>query len=360
MTFYAVIPAGGSGTRLWPLSRSGRPKFLLDLGGGGRSLIRATRDRLAPLAEARHTFVVTGAAHAADVARQLGELPAENVLVEPAPRNTAPAIGLAAALIARRDPDAVMGSFAADHLVRDEQAFTAAIRAAADAAGQGLLVTVGITPTAPETGFGYIRRGAALAGGAFRVEEFTEKPPADVARDYLADGRYVWNASMFVWRAATFLAELERQLPELHGGLMRIADAWDTPRRDETLGVLWPTLPAETVDVGVMEDAAARGLVAVVPADLGWNDVGDWDTLGAVLPADPDGLVRVGAGEALGADTVGTVVCAGSGRLVATLGVRDLVVVDTPDAVLVCPRGRAQDVRAVVDALKAAGRTDLV
>jgi len=303
---------------------------------------------------------VTGASHAVDVARQLPELPAANILVEPAPRNTAPAIGLAAALIHRIDPDAVMGSFAADHLVRNTAAFHDAVRAAVAAAADDLLVTVGITPTAPETGFGYLRRGDPLTDDAYRVEEFAEKPALDVARRYLADGRYLWNASMFVWRTAAFLDELQRQQPELRAGLDRIAADWDTPRQESTLGQVWPTLPSVTVDVGIMEDAGRRGRVATVPADLGWNDVGDWDTLGTVLPAGADGVVRLGEGTTLARDTSGTLVCAGSGRLVATLGVTDLVVVDTPDAVLVCPRGRAQEVKDLVDAVRAEGRTELV
>ncbi len=358
---YGVIPAGGSGTRLWPLSRANRPKFLLDLGSGGRSLIQATRARLDNVIEPASTYVVTGVAHAAEVARQLPELPAGNVLVEPAPRDSAPAIGLAAVLIHRRDPEAVMGSFAADHLVRDTDAFDTAVRAAADAAADGSLVTIGLTPTAPETGFGYIRRGAQIgAGPAYRAEEFKEKPTSQVARDYLADGRYLWNASMFVWRTAAFLEELHRQLPELAAGLERIADSWDTSRRDEVLGDVWPTLPKANVDQGVMEDAGRRGRVATVPASLGWNDVGDWDTLASVLPPDPAGVVRLGSGPVLARDSAGSLVDAGSDRLVALLGVRDLVVVDTPDALLVCPRDRAQEVRALVDDLRADGRTDLV
>jgi mannose-1-phosphate guanylyltransferase len=363
---YAVIPAGGSGTRLWPLSRSDRPKFLLDLGdvgSGGQTttptLIQQTRARLDGLAKPETTLIVTGSAHAAEVARQLPELPAGNIIVEPAPRDSAPAIGLAATLIHRRDQDAVMGSFAADHLVTDVAAFHTAVRLAAETARHGLLLTLGLTPTGPETGFGYLRRGESLGGGAYRVEEFTEKPPVDVARRYVADGRYLWNASMFVWQTETFLAELRRQVPELYDGLQRIADDWDTPRRDETLGAIWPTLPKRPVDTAVMEGAGARGLVATVPADLGWTDVGDWDTLADVLPAGSDGVVRLGPGTVLAHDTAGTLVYGGTDRIVATLGVTDLVVVDTPDAVLVCHRDRAQDVKALVDELKAAGRTDL-
>lgn len=357
---YAVVPAGGSGTRLWPLSRAARPKFLHQLSGDDRTLIQATYDRLALLAGPDRTYVVTGGSHAAGIARQLPELPAEHIVVEPSPRDSAPAIGLAAAIIARRDPDAIMGSFAADHVVRDEAAFRASVGAAVEGAAAGYLMTIGIAPTGPETGFGYLRRGDLIAGGVYAVEEFKEKPAREVAEAYLATGRYAWNASMFVWRVEVFLAELRRQQPALHDGLIRIADAWGTPRQDETLGQVWATLPKVTVDHGVMEDAAARGRVATVPGDFGWHDIGDWDSLGTVLPASSEGNVVLGpAGDHLGVDTFNSVVAPGSGRLIATLGISGLVVVDTDDAVLVCPRDRAQEVKRIVEELSARGRDAL-
>jgi mannose-1-phosphate guanylyltransferase len=355
---YVVIPAGGGGTRLWPLSRADRPKFLHPLTGGDRSLIQATVDRLAPLAPSDRTLIVTGGGHAAVVARQLPDVPADHIVVEPAPRDSGPAIGLAAALIHRLDPDAVMGSFASDHLVRDEETFRATIATANEVAERGYLVTVGITPTGPETGYGYIRRGEQLdIPGAYTVGEFKEKPSRDVAEEYVASGLYSWNASMFVWKVSVVMEEMAKQLPELYAGLMRITDDWDTSKREVTMTKVWASLDRVTIDHGIMEGAAARGRVAVVPGDFGWNDVGDWDTLASVLPADENGNVAIGESPAdhLAVDTHNTLVAPGSGRLVATLGLRDLVVVDTPDAVLVCPRDRAQDVRAVVDALKARG-----
>ena len=358
---YVVIPAGGSGTRLWPLSRAAHPKFLHALTGGERSLIQTTIDRLAPLAPPERTFIVTGGAHAAAIARQLPDLPDGNILVEPAPRDSAPAIGLAAAIIHARDPEAIMGSFASDHLVHDEEAFRDAVRAAAAAAREGYLVTIGITPTAPETGYGYIRQGEPLDTGgptttAYRVEQFKEKPSRAVAKRYLASGQYLWNASMFVWRTATLLDELERQLPELHAGLTRIAADWDTPRQGETLGTVWSTLPKVTIDHGIMEGARR---VATVPGRFGWNDVGDWDTLATVLPAGDGGNVVLGGGDAghhLAIDTQRSLIAPASGRIIATLGLRDVIVVDTEDAVLVCPRNRAQDVRQLVEALREQGR----
>ncbi|HET6529295.1 MAG TPA: sugar phosphate nucleotidyltransferase, partial [Actinoplanes sp.] len=348
---YAVIPAGGSGTRLWPLSRAGHPKFLHPLTGTEASLLQATVDRLAPLADPHRVFVVTGVAHAAAVSRQLTGVPEENILVEPSPRDSCAAIALAAAVIARRDPDAIMGSFAADHLIADGDAFLEVIRSAMRGAAEGLLMTLGITPTRPETGYGYVQCGGPIVGDdVLAVEEFKEKPTYDVAEAYVKSGRYLWNAGMFVWRTDAFLTELARQQPQLHAGVSRIAQAWDSPAREEVLGEVWPTLPRISVDYAVMEGAAAVGRVGTVPGDFGWNDVGDFHTLGEVLAADAAGYVVVGK-ETLAKtgvllrETDGLVVVPNSGRLVAALGVRDLIIVDTPDAVLVCPRDRAQEVK---------------
>ena len=364
---HAVIPAGGSGTRLWPLSRAGNPKFLHPLTGSTLTLLQATVERLAPLAPADQTYVVTGVAHAAAVARQLPELPTENILVEPSPRDSCAAIGLAAAVIALRDPHAVMGSFAADHLVRDHERFIAVLRQAIDGAREGHLMTVGITPTHPETGYGYLECGDVLGGGPVqRVQEFKEKPSFDIARTYVESGHYLWNPSMFVWQVDVFLRELARQQPELHAGLSTIASAWHTSAREEVLGQVWPTLPKISVDYAVMEGAAAAGLVATVPGDFGWNDVGDFHTLGDILPGDESANVVIEPAsngekaDVMLLDSTGVVVVPHSGRHVSVLGMHDVIVVDTPDAVLVCPRDRAQEVKKLVDVLKARGDLRLV
>ncbi|MEV6365921.1 mannose-1-phosphate guanylyltransferase [Micromonospora musae] len=360
---YAVIPAGGSGTRLWPLSRAGHPKFLHPLTGTSASLLQATVERLAPLTSAERTLVVTGAAHVTAVARQLAGLPEENILVEPSPRDSCAAIALAAAVIALRDPDALMGSFAADHLIGDPHRWAETVREAMRGAEQGLLMTVGITPTRAETGYGYLECGDLVGNGPMRmVAEFKEKPAAEVAEAYFRSGRHLWNASMFVWRVDVFLAELARQQPALHAGVTAISAAWDTPEQDEVLGAVWPTLPKISVDYAVMEGAATAGRVATVPGDFGWNDVGDFHTLGDVLPADHTGNVVLGSAKpgVLLRDSTGLVVVPHSGRLVAAVGVHDLIVVDTPDAVLVCPRDRAQEVKALVDELKERGEEDYV
>jgi mannose-1-phosphate guanylyltransferase len=360
---YSVIPAGGSGTRLWPLSRAGAPKLLHALTGSSASMLQATAARLRPLSGLDRTYVVTGAAHAAAVARQLPDLPEGNLLVEPSPRDSCAAIGLAATLIARRDPRAVMGSFAADHLIRDEEAFVAAIGDAVAGALDGRLMTVGIRPTHAETGYGYLQCGQPTGTvGVREVVRFKEKPTPEVAEDYVASGRYLWNAGIFVWRVDTFLAELARAQPAMHATLARIVAAWDTDERDERLGELWPELPRISVDHAVMEGAADAGLVATVPGDFGWTDVGDFDTLAGVLAsteaADANGnavVLEPKDAPVLLRDSERCLVVGQSGRLLVALGVRDLVIVDTPDALLVSGRDHAQDIKSVVDELKRRG-----
>ena len=354
---HAVIPAGGSGTRLWPLSRAGHPKFLHPLTGTAQTLLQATVSRLSAVSSPAQTLVVTGVAHAAAVARQLPDVPEGNIIVEPSPRDSSAAIGLAASIIARRDPSAIMGSFAADHLIRDEARLTEVLTQAVAGAQRGLLMTIGITPTYPETGYGYLECGETIVGPVRKVVRFKEKPSAEVAEEYVASGRYLWNAGMFVWRVDAFLAELRRQQPSLHEGLSVIAAAWGGPEQERVVAEVWPTLTRISVDHGVMEGAGETGLVATVPGDFGWTDIGDFRTLGDVLPGDDDGNVIVGDDKAdvVLTEAQGCVVVPQSGRLLVALGMRDTVIVDTPDALLVCPRERAQDVKKIVDSLKERG-----
>jgi len=360
--FYAVVPAGGAGTRLWPLSRSDHPKFLHDLTGEGRSLLQGTWQRLAPLSSG--VFVVTGFPHAHAVAEQLPLLPESDLLVEPSPRESAAAIGLAAAVLHARDPEAVLGSFAADHVIGDLSAFRAAVGEAVAVARTGRLVTVGIEPTHPATGFGYIRAGEPLdvpgAPSAVQVEDFREKPDAETAAEYVESGQYRWNAGMFVARAATLLELLDEYQPALGAGLRRLGAAWDGPQQQRVLREVWPRLPRIAFDYAVAEPAAAAHRVAMVPARFGWDDVGDFHSLAAVLPA-AQGRLQVLGDEhrVISRDSTGVVVPS-SGRLVAVLGLEDIVVVDTQDALLVVPRSRAQEVKHLVDQLRMQGRVDLV
>lgn len=272
--FWAVVPAGGAGTRLWPVSRATAPKFLRDLRGSGRTLIQETHDRLVPLAGER-LVVVTGAAHAAAVAEQLPDVPADSIIAEPSARDSMAAIGLAAALLERRDPDAVMGSFAADHVITDPERFGDAVRTAVAVAREDWLVTLGIEPTFPSSAFGYIRSGDALDGhpGAQRVAAFVEKPSVEVATGYLAEGGYRWNAGMFVVRPTVLLDLLAQWHPEFAAALRSIAAA------PETLAEVWPSLPKIALDHAVAEPAADAGRVATVPAAFSWDDIGDFDSL---------------------------------------------------------------------------------
>ena len=351
---WAVIPAGGAGTRLWPLSRAASPKFLHDLTGSGRSLLQETVDRLTPLVEDRF-LVVTGTPHRAAVIAQLSALDSTAVLAEPSPRDSMAAIGLGAALLERRDPDAVMGSFAADHVVTDPDAFGEVVRIAAEVARDNWLVTLGIEPTHPSTAFGYIRMGEPLAEhpGAHAVPGFVEKPSVDVAEQYLAAGTYRWNAGMFVVRPGVLLDLLAQWHPDFANQLRRIA------ADPSLLEDVWPTLPKIALDHAVAEPAAEAGRVAVVPAAMGWDDIGDFDSLSHLLEADLGHLTVLGEGSCVrGVDSSGLVV-AGTGRVISVVGLDDIVVVDTPDALLVTSRGRAQDVKQVVSRLRADGRADL-
>jgi mannose-1-phosphate guanylyltransferase len=352
--FWAVIPAGGAGTRLWPLSRSSSPKFLHDLTGSGRSLLQGTVDRLGPLVDDR-ILVVTGAAHHDAVRRQLDGLAEGAVIAEPSPRDSMAAVGLAAAVIERRDPDAVMGSFAADHVISEPEAFADAVRTAVDVAADGWLVTLGIHPTHPSTAFGYIHLGDPLPGrpGAAVAAAFVEKPAADIAEGYLATGRYRWNAGMFVVRPGVLLDLLGRWHPDFATRLREIAE--DPTRLED----VWPTLPRIALDHAVAEPAADAGRVAVVPASFGWDDIGDFDSLAASLEHDLGHLTVLGDASRVGSIDSSGLVVAASGRVVHVVGLDDVVVVDTEDALLVTTRARAQDVKQVVARLRQEGRTDL-
>jgi mannose-1-phosphate guanylyltransferase len=337
--------AGGSGTRFWPLSRQRRPKQMLALAGKA-PLIVQTAQRIRPLAPSSRTFVVCGRAHAPAVRKLLRGLPAKNILVEPVARNTAPCIGLAAAVVAHRDPRGILVVLPSDQHVADGDRFRAAIASAARAAADGSLVTLGIKPTSPETGFGYLQRGDPIgADGVHAVERFVEKPDLEKARQYLASGDYFWNAGIFVFRADRILEEIGRHLPEAREPLEAIAKAVGTPRFPRVLARNFPLMPAISIDFGVMEKASG---IAVVPVDPGWSDVGSFPALCGIRRLDAQG--NVVEGEAILVDVSDSVVIADK-RPLALVGLHGMIVVDAGDAMLVCPKDRAQDVRKVVSEL---------
>ena len=356
MRLHPVIMAGGSGTRFWPLSRRRRPKQFLPL-ASERPLLVDTLARLPPLARVAEAYVVCGKLHAPAVRRLLPKLPAAHVVVEPVARNTAPAIGLAAIHVAHDDPQGVLCVLPSDHHIADPAGFRAALQSAAALAREGMLTTLGITPTRPDTGYGYIQLGAPLdAGGgkAHRVRRFVEKPDVETARAYLASGDHLWNAGIFVMRADVVLREVARLLPRLHAVLATIAPTIGTRRYAATLAREFPKAEAISIDYGVMEKAEE---IACVPGDFGWSDVGSFAALPEVRPLDAKGNVT--QGEAVLVDCEGCVVVGGK-RPIAAVGLRDLVIVDAGDALLVVPKDRAQDVRAAVDALAKRGLTKLL
>jgi mannose-1-phosphate guanylyltransferase len=350
---YAVVMAGGQGTRFWPLSRAARPKQLLPLGGGDESLLRATVRRIAELVPPERVLVVTGANLKDGVLAELPELPPENVLAEPLGRNTAPCVGWAAATVARRDPASILAVLAADHFIGDEPAYVEVLRRAVRTAATGELVTVGIQPTRPETGYGYLELGDALGDGVFRARRFVEKPDRARAEEFLRAGNFLWNSGMFFFRADVVLAAIERFLPQLARGLTAFDAAAAKGEEAEAVARGYAELPGVSIDTGVMERAER---VAVVPGDFGWSDVGSWTTAWEL--AEKDGEGNALPADAVSVDGARNYVRAPHGKVVALVGVADLVVVDTEDALLVMPRERAQDVRAVVDALRARGSLD--
>lgn len=349
---HAVILAGGSGTRFWPLSRKGRPKQFLAL-AGERTLLQQTFDRLEGLVSAERVHCVTSAALAGGVREQLPAI-AANVIAEPVPRDTAIAIGLAAGVIRAQDEEAVLAVLPADAAIRPAERFRAALSQAAEIARAGKLVTFGIPATTPHTGYGYIRRGEPLAHGgdlpAFVAEAFEEKPSREVAEGYVAGGRHSWNSGMFVWTADAVLEGLRAHQPKIHAAVERMVSAWGTAEAEAALAKAYAGVERLSIDYAVLEHATN---LAVLEADFEWSDVGSWSALPGLFGRDEDGnTVRDATCVALEASNC---VVQGDGGLIALVGVENLVVVQTPDAILVCHTDRAQDVKAVVERLRATG-----
>jgi len=352
MAIHAIIMAGGAGTRFWPASRAKTPKQLLPLGADPvEPLLAATVRRLSPLIPPEQVTIATGEALVEATAVVLPAVPRAQLLAEPVPRNTAPCIGWATATILRRDPEALIAVLPADHYIRDEGGFRAVVARALESARTGHLTTVGIVPTRPDTGYGYIEVGAATTGGAHAVKRFVEKPSRERAEEFLREKTYVWNAGMFFFRGRDMMDAIATHLPDLARGLAAIERAAADGLEPKVLAEVFPTLPSVSIDNGVMEKASG---LAVVRGDFGWNDVGSWESAWELAPKDPAGNALPEG--AIAVDARGNFVCDrttnGEKRLVALVGVEDLVLVETDDAVLVIPRSRAQDVRAVVDELK--------
>jgi mannose-1-phosphate guanylyltransferase len=354
MNIYGVIMAGGGGTRFWPLSRHEEPKQLLNL--SGRDLmINETIDRIAAVCDKKAIFIVTNVDQVKKMEQATtGRIQKNHILSEPSARNTAACIGYAAVEIIKKYGDGIMCIFPADHYIKDWDAFANSLRAGVREAENGALVTLGITPTYPSTGYGYIRFDKNETSLAKSVVEFKEKPDLETAEKYVASGEYAWNSGMFVWKASTIMEQFEIFLPEIYGCLMQIADKMNTDEEEDTIARVYPTIPSISIDYGILEKSDN---LRVIPAEMGWNDVGSWDNMSVLHEVDENGNVFVGDHVAI--ETKDCITYAKK-RMITTLGVENLIIVETEDAILVCDKNRAQDVKKIVDQLKADGREDLL
>ena len=351
-------------SRLWPLSRASAPKFLHDLTGSGQTLLQETWDRLAPIAGRDRILVVTGKVHKAAVLDQIEDLSTDNLVLELSPKDSTAAIALAAAILQKREPDVIVGSFAADHVITDDAEFHETVKAAVEVAATGKIVTIGIEPTEPSVGFGYIKAGEKLniagAPEAKHVIKFVEKPNIAKARKYVESGEYLWNAGMFIAPADLLLAQLRKSEPQLHAAIMQLAEAWGTDERKAAIEKIWPTLKKVAIDYSIAEPAAADGLVAVIPASFSWHDVGDFAAIAELQSQGRRGNLAVLGNAKVLADSSSGILVSDTDRMVALIGVEDIIVVDTPDALLVTTKEHAQRVKSLVDSLKATGHSDVL
>ncbi len=347
---HAVIMAGGKGTRLWPLSREDRPKQLLKL-FEGRSLLQHAYDRLRTLFAPEQIHVITAEKHIPAVREELPDLPQDNTIGEPAVRDTANAICFAATVLARKDPEAVVGIFTADHIIRPVEEFTRRIDQAYQTAEQhpDSIVTLGIKPTIPHTGLGYIHRGDAIGDGVSWVREFKEKPDLATAKHYVDSGQYDWNSGMFVWQAGTVLAALEHHLPDSYRKLCQVAEVWPGQQGQQLAAELYPTLQKISFDFAVMEKAAK---VIVVELPCEWVDVGSFSTLESLYEPDDAGNLCVAASKYIGLGTHDNIIVSEQEHLIAAIGLEDLIIVHTPDATLICRKVDAQRIRELAAKLE--------
>lgn len=362
--FYAIIPAGGIGSRLWPLSRAETPKFLHDLTGSGNSLLVDTWNRLQPLA-GENIVVVCGEAHEKSVKRELASIDHGNIVVEPSPKESTAAIALAAAIVAKRNPDAIVGSFAADHVIEDERRFQAAVREAIATAEAGYIVTIGIRPIEASTAFGYIESGEELSvPGAKRAKlakRFVEKPNQETATAYFEGDNHLWNAGIFVAKASVLLAELETNRPDISEPIKRIAEAWDSKERGSVMAELWSTIPKVAIDYSVAEPAAEHGRLAVIPGDFRWDDVGDFASLARLhTHGRANVLATLGENTRVLNEGSSGVVVSHTKRVISVVGVKDIVIVDTPDALLVTTAAHAQRVKGIVEQIRQSGADEVL
>jgi mannose-1-phosphate guanylyltransferase len=350
---YCVIMAGGKGTRFWPRSRAAIPKQLLQV-WGSKTMLQESVERISPLVPAERVIVVAGREHADAVHQQLPGIPPGNILVEPIGRNTVPCICLAALWIQKKDPDAIMAVLAADHYIGDTGKLCRCLEAATEAAHQqNCLVTIGITPERPETGYGYIQYGAEIGQyegmPAFQVKKFHEKPGREKAQEFLHKGTFLWNSGMFVWKASTILAEIKTFLPEIYNKLLPVQSALGTPDAQKAIDAAYAAIKGISIDYGVMEKSTK---VVTLEGDFGWSDVGSWSAVYDISEKDPQGNVI--QGNVIAIDAERNLIYA-SEKLTAVVGLKDIVVVETADALLVCSRDQAQDVKKVVELLEEKG-----
>jgi mannose-1-phosphate guanylyltransferase len=362
--FYAVIMAGGGGTRLWPLSRKNRPKQMLRL-FGDRTLFQMAVDRLLPLISSHSIFVVTVEDQAEQLQSQAPQIPKENFILEPMPKGTASVVGIAASLLNTQDSDSVMAVVTADHFIGNEEEFAALLHSAYEIAGDNNLVTIGVKPTFPATGYGYIHQGRKFSEvhqhPVFEVRAFVEKPSQEIAERYFHSGEYAWNSGMFIWKTSRILEEIDRQMPELSNGLGRIRSRFGQSDYLDVFTDVWNGLEMETIDYGVMENATN---VLVIPAgEMEWFDIGNWDRFFDLLETDSNGNLIL-CNENVHIDTRGSLIFQhldiNREKLIAVLGIEDMIVVDTEDVTLICPRHRAEEVRTLVQTLSKLGKNEFL
>lgn len=355
MKVYGVVMAGGGGTRFWPMSRQTTPKQLLNLTGNDLMVNEAV-NRLSKVADSDDIFIVTNKTQVSGMLKATcGRIKEDHILSEPSARNTAACIGYAAMEIVKKYGDGIMVITPSDAYIKNEEEFARVLKVAVTAAEEkDALVTVGITPTFPATGYGYIKYDKVAGASVLKVSEFKEKPDYDTAKEYVESGNYVWNSGMFVWKASTILANFERFLPAIYKDLVGIAEGFGTEAEKDVIEKIYPNIQSISIDYGIMERSED---VYVVPGEFGWNDVGSFDMLSVLHEADEEGNIKLG--DVIAKDTSNSIMFS-NGRLVATVGVDNIIVIETKDAVLVCDKSKAQDVKKVVDTLKELGRNELL